>query len=201
MDLNIEDGKKDCQWDKDCKTSLPINISHDWGAFNSITIDQFVPSVNTVYFINAMHVSHPLFIDDLANMFVKYYATHHKKVVYQWGDKSGNKKEGNSKDTYFQQFAAILRKAGWSVRRQKIGDIEHLARHRFIIKLHKEDDPRLPKIMHNLNNCNDLRIALESAPMKGSKKDKRSELNPAIKQEHATHLTDAFIRPAVDDTG
>jgi len=190
MDIDMQ--KRDSRWDEDCDPALPINISHDWGAFNGMTIDQYFRDKNEVRFINEMHVQHPDTIDDLADSFCKYYSYHQKKVVYQWGDKSGAKREANAKVTYFEQFAAILRKNGWRVIRQKIGDIPHLSRHNFIINLHKEQDPHLPRIRHNAINCKDLRIALENAGMRKEKKDKRSEVNPSIKQEHATHLTDAY---------
>jgi hypothetical protein len=189
LGLNVKDYKTDSRWDKDCDPKLPINISHDWGAFNCITIDQERP--DEIRFIKAMHVAHPQTIDDLADAFCKYYAHHTKKVVYQWGDKSGNNKQANAKLTYFEQFAERLRGKGWIVIRKTTGDIQHMARHQFIINLHKEGDPRLPRIRYNANNCKDMRIALESAPMKDDKKDKTSENNPSVKPEHATHYTDA----------
>lgn len=189
LGLNAKEYIKDSRWDKDCDPDLPLNISHDWGAFNCITIDQ--EKDTELHFINAMHVTHPEIIDDLAKKFCTYYKHHKKRTVFQWGDKSGNKKEGNSKLTYFEQFAEILRDNGWRVIRKKVGDIQHLERHRFINILHREEDERLPKIRYNTNNCKDLRIALESAPMKDGKKDKSSENNPSYKPEHATHYTDA----------
>jgi hypothetical protein len=192
LGYNLQDKAQDCRWDKDRVTDLPINISHDWGAFNAITIDQYIKPKNEVRFINVMHVTHPKIIDDLANEFCDYYVYHKEKVVYQYGDKSGNKREANAKLSYFEQFAAIIRKRGWTVIKKKTGDIGHLDRHKFINKMHREQDARLPKIRHNANRCNDLRIALESAPMKDDKKDKASERNPAIKPQHATHLTDAY---------
>jgi len=192
LGLDIDDNKRDSRWDKDCDPSLPLHISHDWGAFNGITVDQYHQGSNEVRFINVMYVQHPEILDDLAGKFCKYYQHHKKKTVYQWGDKSGAKKEANAKLSYFQQFANILQKNGWRVIRKKIGDVSHLARHKFISDLHKERDSRMPRIRHNANNCKDLRIALELAGMRGDKKDKRSELNPSIKQQHATHLTDAY---------
>lgn len=192
LGMDLQTTKQDCRWDKDRLDNHPINISHDWGAFNVITIDQYIQSLNEVRFINAMHVTQPRIIDDLAADFCDYYQYHKHKRVYQWGDKSGNKREANSKLSYFDQFAEVLRKRGWTVIRKKVGDIGHLERHGFMNKLHREQDPRLPKIRHNANRCNDLRIALESAPMKDDKKDKRSERDTNIKQEHATHITDAY---------
>lgn len=181
--------KRDSRWDDDCDTNLPLNISHDWGAFNCITIDQYHQSTKTVKMINAMHVVHPNIIDDLANKFCDYYEHHKRKVVYQWGDKSGNKKEANAKLSYFQQFASILNKRGWRVIMMKVGDIDSLARHDFFNKVHRSGYPI--SVEYNAENCKDLRIALETAPMKDNKKDKSSENNPNVKQQHATHYTDA----------
>lgn len=190
LGYDVDNSQKDSRWDKDCDPDRIINISHDWGGFNCITIDQEYP--NEVRFINSMYVTHPEIIDDLAKKFCDYYKYHKKKVVHQWGDKSGNKKEANSKLSFFQQFAEVLRKNGWMVIRKKVGDVEHLSRHRHISNMHREEDTRLPRITHNLNNCKDLKIALESAGMKGNKKDKSSERNKAIKPQHATHFTDAY---------
>ncbi len=181
--------KRNSRWDKDCLPSQPLNISHDWGAFNCITIDQFYTSINTLRFINYMFVSHPQIIDDLAEDFCEYYKYHKNKTVYQWGDKSGNKKEANSKETYFNQFADILSKKGWRVIRMKVGDIEHLTRHEFMNGCHRNGYPI--NIEYNATNCSDLRIALETAGMKDGKKDKSSENDPNVKQQHATHGTDA----------
>lgn len=202
--LGFSDGlkKKDSRWDKDCDPTQPLNISHDWGAFNCITVDQhsikpypisdtFTIPGNTVRFINYMYVNHPRLHQDLARDFCTYYKPHKRKRVFQWGDKSGNDRQANSKDTLFEEFASILRKEGWEVIPERKGDAEHLARHNFINTLHRRVDPRYPGVMYNANNCKDLRIALESAPMKDGQKDKSSERNKRIKQEHATHGTDA----------
>lgn len=186
--------KKDARYDvgpDDYNPGMPIHISHDWGNFNCITIDQEYPK--EIRFINSMHV-HNKTIDDLADMFADYYRTHNSnaKLVYQWGDKSGKNKVPNAKLSYFEQFAERLRDKGWRVIMKKTGDVEHLERHRFISNLHQGTDPRMPMVRHNSNNCKDLRIALESAGMKADQKDKSSERNPSIKPEHATHYTDAY---------
>lgn len=189
--------KQDCRWDKDYDPKRPLNISHDFGAFNCIQVDQewdldpMFGEHETVRVLNYMYVSHPRILMDLANDFCDYYQYAENKTVYQWGDKSGNKNEANSRLSYFEDFAAILEKRGWRVIRCEIGDAGHLARHKFIIDLHQEQDPRLPVVRYNTNNCKDLRIALESTPMVADKKDKSSERNRLMKQEHATHGTDA----------
>jgi len=189
--------KRDCRWDKDYDPKKPLNVSHDFGAFNCIQVDQeweqdpWHNDQETVRVINFMYVSHPRILQDMANDFCDYYQYAENKTVYQWGDKSGNKNEANSRLTYFDEFATILEERGWRVIRCEIGDAGHLARHKFMIDLHTEQDPRLPIIRYNANNCKDLRIALESTPMVADKKDKSSERNRMLSQQHATHGTDA----------
>ncbi len=188
---------RDASYDEgpdDYNPDLPLHISHDWGKFNCITIDQQHPK--EVRVINSMHTFNggddPNDQDDLADQFAEYYRMHRNKIVYQWGDKSGKATMANSKKTYFEQFADRLRAKNWRVIMKKTGDVEHLERYRFVNRMLKEEDPRLPRIRINANNCTDLRIALESAQMKDHKKDKSSEQNTDIKPEHATHYTDAF---------
>ena len=185
--------KKDCRWDKDHHKGLPLNISHDWGGFNCITVDQYDKARHHVRFINAMYVVHPKIIDDLAKDFAEYYRFNERKLIYQWGDRTGNNKQANAKSSYFEQFAKVLRSKGWTVIRQKTGDVEHLERHRFIAKLHRGANPVLPTVSHNAMNCADLRIALQLAPMRDGKKDKASE-KPTSRTDpwHATHYTDAY---------
>lgn len=187
LGYNIK-GARDSRWDADCDPAKPLDISHDWGAFNCLVIGQ-QSTTDTYHIINAMYVTHPHIIDDLANKFCEYYQHHKNKTIYQWGDKSGNKREANAKSSYFEQFANILRKKGWRVIMQKVGDIESLTRHEFFNRMHRDGNPI--NIEYNATNCKDLRIALETAPMKDSKKDKSSENNPNVKQQHATHFTDA----------
>jgi hypothetical protein len=193
---------QDSRWDKDCDPDAPISISHDHGAFNCITVSQhsrrpyyidedFTIPANTVRFINYMYVVHPRINTDMASDFCKYYKHQRKKVVYQYGDKSGNDRQRNSKDNAFEEFASVLRTNGWQVILMNTGDAGHLERHDFINKLHRAEDPNLVRVMYNANKCKDLRIALESTPMKDGEKDKRSERSKTIKPQHATHGTDA----------
>lgn len=185
--------KRDATYDEspdDYNPDKPLNISHDWGVFNCITIDQEYTYPREIRFINTMHVHNPRIITDLAQDFCEYYRTHKCKIVYQWGDRSGTNKQANSKRNHFDEFADCLRERGWRVVRKKTGHVEHLDRFLLINKLHEEEDPTLPILRYN-SRCADFRIAMESAGMKDNQKDKSSELNPAIKPEHATHYTDA----------
>lgn len=203
LGLDLKETQKDSRWDKDCDPNSPLNISHDWGAFNCLTVDQysdrpwfinedFTIPAHTVRFLNYMYVSHPRIHTDLAKDFCEYYKHHKNKRVFQYGDKSGNNKMANSKATMFDEVGDVLRRYGWYVIKEGTGDVDHLARHNFINKMHRQEEyPAIPKVMYNNNNCKDLRIALESAGMKDGQKDKKSERNPKVQQQHATHGTDA----------
>lgn len=193
--------KRDATYDAgpdDYNPDMPINISHDWGKFNCITIDQ--EYTREVRFINCLHTlnggSDPKDVDDLADEFCRYYKMHRNRLLYQWGDRTGNNRVANSKKTFFEQFADRVRandKANpWRVIMKKTGDVEHLERHRFISRLHKEEDPRLPKVRHNDVNCGDLRTSLEGTAMNGDKKDKSTETNKSVLPQHSTHYTDAY---------
>jgi hypothetical protein len=188
--------ERDARYDvgaDDYDPDKPINISHDFGKFNCITIDQEYR--DEIRIINTMHVfnegENRKDLNDMADDFCNYYKHHKTKLVYQWGDKSGKDTRADSKLNYFEQFAERLRKQGWRVIMKKTGDIDHMERFRFINNLFEEKDPRYPRIRIN-SKCSDFRIAMESAGMRGDEKDKRSERNASIKQEHATHYTDAF---------
>lgn len=184
-------GKRNATFDigeDDYDPDRPLNLSHDWGVFNCITIDQEYP--REVRFINAMHVNNPKIITDLADDFCAYYRYHRTRLVYQWGDRAGTNKQANAKKNYFDEFADRLRENGWRVVRKTTGHVEHMDRFLFINKLHSEEDPSLPILRYN-SKCSDFKIAMESAGMKDNKKDKSSESNASIKPEHATHYTDA----------
>ncbi len=189
LGYNIHSKKHDSRWDKDCNPTIPLHLSWDFGAFNCVTIDQEVwPHRN---WLNYMHASHPDTLDDLIDRVADYYEHHQNKTIFLWGDRWGNKKETNSKLTLFQTIATRLRAKKWRVIQKTAAYVEHLERHRFIIDLFNEKDDRYLKNRFNSNNCKDLIIAIESAGMKDDRKDKRSENNPNVKQEHATHGTDA----------
>lgn len=190
--INITDGKKDCRWDSDCDMDIPLHLSFDFGAFNTLTVDQERKAPYTVQYLNHLYVEHPETIDDLVDQFDYYYSHMRNRILYIWGDKSGTKRMENSKLSMFEQVMDRLKGKGWRPIKMKTADVEHLERHRFINILLREEHSHLPRIRINYNNCKDLRISLEDAKMRNDRKDKRSENNPAIAQQHATHATDAF---------
>jgi hypothetical protein len=180
-------------WDADCDRNKPLFLTHDWGTFNCLLVDQVhEKGEHELRFLKSMHVKQPKTLDDLALEFCRYYRGHQNKQVFQGGDKSGTNAQANSKLSYFQQFNQILQSHGWKVHKQPTYDVEHLERHQFINRMLQEDDRRLPKIRINEQGCKDLRISLENATFKGDKKNKGKERDPNVDQATTTHYSDAF---------
>tara|TARA_R110002167_G_scaffold364968_1_gene588353 strand:+ start:9078 stop:10613 length:1536 start_codon:yes stop_codon:yes gene_type:complete len=192
-----------CKQDRDISAKLPLMISVDYGAgINSLTVSQL--HENEYRVVKQFFVKTPKILDDLfINEFIPYYEPFPNKVVKFYGDRSGNSKVANSKLTFSQQAASLLRKAGWRVHMMPVGNNPpHINKFRLINVMLRSDGRNnngLPKIRINENNCKDLIISLEHAEAietsKGIEKDKRSERRKTVEQEHATHLSDTFDYP------
>jgi hypothetical protein len=191
LDFQIDSKKSfNSKGDSDCNPTTPLNLCFDFGAFNSFTVDQ--EAWPYVKFLKIFFTTGDKILNDILDEFLKYYDGHKNKTVHLWGDKSGNKKQENSKTTLYEDVEARLRKAGWRVIRRKMGDVEHIARYRFFSILLREEDHRLPRVRINQNNCKELIISCENAKMIDNKKDKRGERNPSLLQQFTTHLSDCF---------
>jgi hypothetical protein len=191
--------KSDCSMDEDLISGLPLTAGIDWGGkINFLVISQKLHSQNRINILNNLFVKSPGIIDDLAEDFCVYYEKHNKKVLNLWYDNSGNNRQPNSKLTYAQQFKQILSKRGWTVHLKTKGNTnpEHQRKFLLISRLFDERLRSHPTIRINLNNCRELVIAMELAPVKDERgrisKDKASERKDSQPQEFATHGTDAF---------
>ena len=141
--------------------------------------------------LNSFHVTHPDIVEDLVGKIADYYQPMRCRIINLYGDKSGNNREPNSRLTSFQKIQKILREKGFRPVIREMGDVGHYTRHEFFNTVFRETDSKYPKIRINKVKNPDFIIAMESAGMHSEKKDKRPE-HHAIKQEHATHYTDAF---------
>ncbi len=204
LDINENYTRKhyNCRQDKDLVANKPLIISVDWGAsINSMIVAQEIGKEFRV--LNNFWVKSPKILDDLfLDEFIPYYQYHQTKTIYFYYDRNGNKREANSKLTYAEQAAKILRSASWRViiKTPPTLDPAHSDKFRLINTLLREDGKNnLPYIRINKYNCQDLITSLEYAEAKddgkGIKKDKSSERNKNFPQEHATHLSDAFDLP------
>ena len=126
----------------------------------------------------------------------EYYKHHKERVVYFTYGVDGNKRNASSKLTYADQFMKILNKNGWKVRRNpRKGESTHMYRYLLWGKVLTSEDPKLPHVSINLDNCKEAMISMSNAPVKEDNdgslhKVKSSERNANIPQEEATHLSD-----------
>lgn len=190
LNLDIQKIQKpDCRFDNDCNKDEPLDLGFDFGAFNCCVVGQeHWPEFRI---LNSFHVSHPEIVEDLVSRVADYYQPMRSRIINLYGDKSGNNREPNSRLTSFQKIQKILRDKGFRPVIREMGDVGHYARHEFFNTVFRETDPKFPAVRINKSKNRDFIIAMESAGMYGEKKDKRPE-HHAIKQEHATHFTDAF---------
>lgn len=202
LDLKDLNGKSfSCKQDRDINPKLPLIMSVDWGGnINTMTISQLQD--NTYKIVKEFHVKSPKILDNLwLEEFLPYYASFPNKVVKFYFDRQGNSKTANSKYTFAEQAANLMRNAGWTVHLMTTGvNPEHLDKFRLInVMLRSDGRNRLPKIRINSANCSNLIISLERTEIretsKGLEKDKRSERRKTVEQEHATHYSDTFDYP------
>ncbi|EKB02659.1 hypothetical protein HMPREF9711_03121 [Myroides odoratimimus CCUG 3837] len=188
-----------CLQDSDVDFKSPLIMSLDFGVFNGIVISQEQDYEYRV--LKSMHVKSPKLLDDLIlEQFIPYYRAHQCKEVYLYGGHDGHHRLPNSSKTLFEQVEDILYKNGWTVHLlAKNVAPTHADKYLLINAMLKETESNLPVIRINEHNNTDLIIALERAEAKegnlGVEKNKSSERNKSLPQEHATHLTDAFDYP------
>lgn len=185
--------------DNDVDFDAPLILSFDFGVFNSMVVSQEIEYEYRV--LKSMYTKNPKLLDDLViEYFLPYYRFHKYKVAYVYGGHDGHNRLPNSTRTLFEQIKDILTKHGWTVYIQaKHSAPTHAEKYLLNNAILKETDSRLPVIRINEHNNPDLIIALERAEakegLKGIEKNKSSERNQSLPQEHATHLTDAFDAP------
>lgn len=196
LDTSYQLGKEDSRQDADCKSHMPLRGAVDWGAkITCMSVAQ--QDVAQLTFLKDFYVKHPLILDDLAKEFCRYYANHLCKEFYFSYDHTGNSKQANSNMTHAEQFAKILRAAGWKVYMVSKGAApEHKDKYLLISRLLKELDPRHPRLRFNKHNCKHLLLSMSLAPVSEVngiiRKNKSSERSTTIPAEQATHLSDTF---------
>lgn len=191
-------GERDCRWDDDYNPNKKIEIAVDWGGkINCLVVIQSSPGIENI--IKTFFVTPPKILDDVFAEFCHYYRFHNSsdKTIDFWYDRNGNNQQANSKLTFAEQGAAVLRKQGWSVNLKTTGlDAYHNDKYLLINLILSGQRDDLPICQINYTNARELANSILNAPVKDVngefKKDKRSEQNANIKQEEATHFSDAF---------
>jgi hypothetical protein len=133
-------------------------------------------------------------IDGLVDKFVERYKHWACQEVLLHGDRNGNNKQVATNQTFYEQIAERLRKAGWEVTPMVTGlDPDHQLKHKYINALLAEEGS-LPRIRINQHRCKYTIVSIQNSPITSDwKKDKSSEKKLADhEQERATHLSDCF---------
>lgn len=191
-----------CLHDHDIITNKPLDVAVDWGHnINCLVVGQQV--MKEYRFVNSLYVKKPQKIQDLAAKFCTYYKHHRDKTIYLPFDQTAIGGHGAFNTTYLEEFTNVLRKSGWTVIQQRIGQTApHEFRYLLWNSILQGRDPRFPEIKFNRKNCEYLLISMHQAPAKntrrGFEKAKDSERpTSSTPQEEATHFSDAADTLAV----
>lgn len=191
-----------CHQDNDVLRHQPLILSLDFGVFNCAVVMQ--TNDNELRVLKSFFVKSPKLLDDLfIEQFIPYYQPHQEKKIYLYGGHDGNNRLPNSSKTLFQQVEDILRAHGWTVYLMTKGAAATHYDKYLLINAMLKGYRGLPTIKINEHNNPDLIISIERAEARegingaGVEKNKSSERNKSILQQHATHLSDAFDIPIV----
>lgn len=192
-----------CTYDTDIIKNTPIQLNIDFGGtINCCTVSQYskikheVRFVKEFYALSAMKKKLSSMIKD----FIDYYEPHKLSCndVYLYHDRGGNHKQANSFTTLAQDVEIQLRAAGWNPINMtpQSNNPEHTLKYRLMNEIFSETNHELPIVRINSDNCPNLIISMENAPVKlkdeGFEKDKANERQKSTKPEHATHLSDTL---------
>lgn len=201
LTADFENATFDCRQDKDIDQYRPLILSIDWGVFLSLTISQDLKDEYRV--LKSMWVSQPKIIDDLIADFCDYYEHHPNKKLHLYYGHDGNRRLHNSLETYGEEVIRLLKARGWRVYDKSEGKAAAPHNTKYtLINLMFKGSSRYPRITINEHNNPDLIISLERAEAtdgkNGIQKVKKDEKNASLKQQHTTHLSDAFDIPIYD---
>lgn len=187
--------ERDCRWDADCNPDQPIFISPDYNfAINCAVIGQSIGSERR--FINSMHVLTPEYTRELAHKVCRYYKPHRNKTCFFVYDHTAIGRDATGDRDYAAEWITILENNGWLVKRCYIGKSPwHDTRYSTWQEVLTETGKYPFSFKYNRRNCDDLYLSMSMAPVVQDrnefKKDKRSERDPNIKPQHATHFSEA----------
>lgn len=183
--------------DTDVVRTEPLDFACDANfGINSMVVGQLVGEEYGI--LNALFVKKGKLINDLAQLFCDYYKHHPKKHARFFYDQTFLGVDAGRPKSFKQMIVEVLVQNGWTVEEHFIGaQPSHHSRYESINQFLLGQQPIT--IQLNRQRAKDLYTALESTAVRVSstkefKKDKRPETtkSPTVKQEHTTHLTDAF---------
>jgi hypothetical protein len=189
-----------CLQDNDIVKNKPLILSIDWGVFLSAVVSQ---NLQTKYrALNSFWEEQPKIINDLIDSFCDYYEFLDYKTLHLYYGHDGNQRAKNkSGETYGDEVKRLLKARGWTVidKSKHRPAAPHNTKYTLMNLMFKGHSSRYPSIEINEHNNKDLIISLERAEAKdgknGIEKVKKDEGNASMKQQHTTHLSDAFDIP------
>jgi len=184
--------------------SQPLEAGFDAGNMMSLAIGQ--PSPPNVYrVLKAFHTLSPLWIRDLADLFLSFFLHHRHKVLHLYYDRSANqyaraKRDFASKLKHDIEHTRDGKPSGWHVILMSVGqaNISHAQEFDFMNELMSNRNRALPSLLIDAHECRNLKSSLELAPLikdgRGNiRKDKSSErLAPHRLPSESTNFSDAF---------
>lgn len=189
-----------CKQDNDIDKSRPLILSVDWGLFMGAVISQNLP--NKYRTLKSIWVEGDDNEEELINNFCDYYDELPKKMVHLYYGHDGNAKvKKGTNETYGDVLVRLLKVRGWTVIDKSKGKAVAPHNDKYILMnmMFKGSSSRYPGIEINEHNNPDLIIGLERAEAtegrNGIEKVKKDERNSSKKQQHTTHLPDAFDIP------
>ena len=152
------------------KTNMPLEAGADFGNMFSLVIGQ--PQDEHYRVLKSMYVLSPEWIDQLGANFVNFFKDHNRKQLYLYYDRSGNNYSKQKKDNASQLKKAIERDkdgkpTGWVVMLMSVGqgNIPQGLEHDMMEVILNENNPNLPKIRIDQNECKELKASMELAPL------------------------------------
>ena len=184
--------KHDYHQDADVDLEEALDISLDYNAvINSLVVAQETKTINFLF------VKSPLMLKDVVKKFCKYYDDHPTKEVNYYYDHTAIGSNAMLGDYSFaNQVVDILRDNDWYVNEIYLGQGPGYESRYEMFNNALRGCPDLPMPTFNSNNCESLLISMENTMTRqgpsGYEIDKRSEKDPNILPEHATHAQEAW---------
>lgn len=194
-------------FDSDCDANAPVEVVFDWGSNisymfatqeNNLVLPNRATSFNFLKEFFVKPERGRVMVDDVVDDFCDYYRYHTDKTIMYWRDKYGDIKLANSSQTYNEQAISRFEKNGWTVVQlyYRGNEPPHHDKYLFWSNIFKEQNPNLPIVRINGNNCKYFIIAAKRTKVTEKdnkfKKDKSSEnIKSRVAPEEATHSTDA----------
>ncbi len=199
LDIHLPPGAlNDCRKDRDLIRNKPIDVAFDYNTkIKSLVCGQDTQRAYRVLKSMFVKKEQKKILTDLVDEFCEYYRYHQAKEVNYFYDNTALVTDATRLETLADIVHAQFIKNGWACNRIDIGvQPYHTTRYRMWEEVLAEKNPAFQPIRINRMNCENLITSMQSTAVRqgknGWEKDKRPELNNAVKPEDAPHLGDAL---------